>query len=155
MSERGFLSHAPPLRWIWMIMHHIPLHRVMGLDFIRKQAGRIQHQRKTIWCNLASTRRAWLLVRVAWVMCGERARLKACRRLSSASCSHWNGSSAEGPVSPHNYSTGFPRWIPNPSRCCSVAWLDLCGFILNALPVRLYCRWVWSKFWVLHKQMLI
>lgn len=66
ISERCFLTHAP---WVWMIMLHILLHSVMGFDFTR-QAGHKQHQKKTIWRNLASSRPASCLLGFTRVMYG-------------------------------------------------------------------------------------
>lgn len=89
---------------VWMIMPHILLHSRRGFDFSR-QAGRKQRQKKTIWCNFASSRPAGSLLGltsdiwgVEWAESHQEAELSLKPR--------WNGSSAKGPISQHIYSTG-------------------------------------------------
>lgn len=132
-----------------MIMHHIPLHRVMGFDFIRKQAGRKQHQKETIRCNLALTRSARLPVRAcvsdvwgtghSWKHAGGWARPHAPTEMDPQ---------LRAPFLHTITQQGFHAGYQIPAA--AAVWPGLtCGFILNALPLHLYYRWVWSKFWVL------
>lgn len=139
-----FSITCSPAVWMGMIMFQVLICNVMWFDFTW-QAGRKQYQKKTISPNFGMESYSQLLVRVhmcdVWVM--ERGEKPAGGW--DWWMLHWNGSSAEGPISQRIYSTGSPYWIPNSSSCCSVVWLCLVGFILYTLPINLYHRCVLFK----------